>query len=66
MYCNFLISKLHHLYISLSFTKFSEDSSLLNHLQEHSLSISKSKHVILGNIFFWKLHLFKIKIFITI
>ena len=37
-YCNFLKNKLHDEYSSANFTKFSEHSCLLNHLQAtHSL-----------------------------
>ena len=42
-YCNFLNSKLRHVYTSASFTKFSEHGCLKNHLQEHILSLSKSE-----------------------
>ena len=45
-YCNFLNSALHHGYFSADFTKFSEHSCLLNHLQEHIFSMSVDQNTL--------------------
>ena len=65
-YCYFLDEKLYHGYFSANMTKFLKQLPL-SHLKKHILSVSKSKtHVKLGNIFFWKLRVFKINVFFLI